>query len=104
MMWLFFFVNVLLLQARFATSDRFCEAEENVDYSSRTLSILGFDSRSRNSSETKMRAYGRRFGVGVKEIIVLGLEKNKTWMPLRVGQLLDVLLLCFCHQLFSELC
>jgi hypothetical protein len=60
-----------------------CEADPNADYSKRKLSIVAFDSRSPGHSQRKMRGYGRRFGAGVKEIVVLG--KNSSWKPLGVS-------------------
>ena len=54
-----------------------------VDYSRRTLSIVSFDNRGASFSQTKLRGFGRRFGRGLQDIVVLG--KNCSWKPLQVN-------------------
>lgn len=76
-------VILLILTTMCTSSPPICDVKTNTDYSQRSLSIVSFDNRGPIHKEKKLRMYGRRFGHGVNEIVVLG--KNCSWQPLKVN-------------------
>lgn len=77
-------VVCLLIHCTTVFSHNLCEGNENseVDYSNRKLTVVAFDTRSPGHFQNHMRLFGRRFGPGVQDIIVLG--RNVSWSPLKV--------------------